>query len=419
MPIHRSLPRTRLECSIVMSLSTDIADQEPLRSLLRASHDLTADRLGTSVAEHARLLGAREAVVYLVDYGQHVLVPVPGEGVPPRDQLSVDGSSGGRVFRRVQTLRAPAPDGGTELWLPLLDGSERVGVLELVFDEEPPAGREEELRAFSALVAELSVTRNLYSDVFSRLRRRRPLSLAAEIQWELLPPLTFGSEHVVIAGMLEPAYEIGGDSFDYAVNGPTADLLVLDAVGHGLPAALLAGAALGAYRHARRAGRSLPEISAAMDAVIAENFRESRFATAVLARLDLPTGRLSWVAAGHPAPLVVRDGALVQPPACPSSLPLGLQARPAVECQLRLRPGDRVLLYTDGIVEARSPEGRFFGEERLADFVVRAEAAGDPPPETLRRLMVSVLDHQAGRLQDDASIVLVEWRTGREEQLGL
>jgi serine phosphatase RsbU (regulator of sigma subunit) len=154
-----------------------------------------------------------------------------------------------------------------------------------------------------------------------------------------------------------------------------------------------------------------------MDGVIAEQFPASQFATAVLARLDLDSGRLSWVNAGHPAPLVVRHNALLPPLSCRSSRPLGLQERPAVECQVQLRPGDRLLLYTDGIVEARSPDGEFFGEERLADFVVRAEAAGDPAPETLRRLMHSVMEHQSGRLQDDASIVLVEWRTGHENQL--
>jgi serine phosphatase RsbU (regulator of sigma subunit) len=394
----------------------DSPPPDPLRSLLRASHHLPADRLGTVVAEHARTFGAVETVMYVVDYSQTELVPLPGEGVPARKTASVDHSPAGEAYRRVEPTSEP---GAGRLWVPLLDGSERVGVLELVFPEAIPDDVAEEVKAFAALVAELSVTRHQYSDVFDRLRRTRPLDLAAEIQWELLPPLSFATDRVVISGVLEPAYRIGGDTFDYAVNGDEADVLVLDAVGHGLPAALLAAAALGAYRHARRNECSLPSISAAMDAMIADNFRESRFATGVLARLNLSTGELRWVNAGHPAPLVIRDGGLVPLPDCRSSLPLGVQSRGVEECRVQLRPGDRVLLYTDGIVEARSPAGEFFGEARLADFVVRAEESGDPPPETLRRLMRSVLEHQAGRLQDDASIVLVEWRSGWEQQLTL
>ena len=174
---------------------------------------------------------------------------------------------------------------------------------------------------------------------------------------------------------------------------------------------------MSAYRNGRREGLPLPEVAQLVDRVIAEQFPGSRFATAVLARLDLDSGELCWVNAGHPAPLIVRDKALVYPPPCRSSLPLGLQRAPAEECVVSLRPGDRVLLYTDGIVEARSPDGEFFGEERLADLVVRAEGAGEAPPEMLRTLMRSVMDHQDGQLQDDASIVVLEWRAGREEQL--
>ena len=81
--------------------------------------------------------------------------------------------------------------------------------------------------------------------------------------------------------------------------------------------------------------------------------------------------------------------------------------------------GDRLLLYTDGITEARSPAGEFFGEQRLADFVAAAVAAGDTAPETVRRLMRHVLTHQADQLQDDASIVVLEWVTGTERQLRL
>lgn len=364
------------------------------------------------------MLGAVEAVVYLADYEQQHLIAVQGAGAPPRQDIAVDGSVGGLAFRRVEPARSSVRAGGpATLWTPLLDGAERVGVLEVVFPGEVSDRAEEEVRSFASLVAELAVTRDAYSDVFTRLRRSRVMSLAAEIQWELLPPLTFGTERVVISGALEPSYEIGGDTFDYAVNGATVDLMVLDAVGHGLPAALLATAAIGAYRAGRRQEHSLPEMCELMDRVIADQFPGSQFATAVLARLDLDTGRLHWVNAGHPAPLVVRDSAVLPPHPCPSSRPLGLQEGPPRECAVQLRAGDRVLLYTDGIVEARSAEGEFFGEERLADFVVRAEGAGDPAPETLRRLMHSVMAHQAGRLQDDASIVLVEWRTGREDQL--
>jgi hypothetical protein len=127
---------------------------------------------------------------------------------------------------------------------------------------------------------------------------------------------------VVITGGLEPAYDIGGDSVDYAVNGAAADLLVLDAVGHGLPAAVLAGVAIRAYRHARRNAADLPEIAAEVNAAIAAQFGHSLFATALLARLDLDTGRLRWINAGHPEPLIVRGSAVVHPPHCPPTRPL-------------------------------------------------------------------------------------------------
>ncbi|PRY51065.1 serine phosphatase RsbU (regulator of sigma subunit) [Geodermatophilus tzadiensis] len=395
------------------------SEEDPLRALVRASHHLPADAVGAVVAAQARRLGVRDAVVYLADYAQHQLVPLPGDGVPAREALVIDGTVAGRAFRRVQPVQSPAADGPATLWLPLLDGAERIGVLEFVLTAEPTPRFEDDARSFASLVAELVVTRDAYSDVFARLRRRRELSLAAEVQWELLPPLTYASDRVVVTGALEPTYEIGGDTFDYAVNGSLVDLVVLDAVGHGLPAALLATAAVGAYRHARRTGHDLPDLATAIDAVVAGQFDGSRFATAAIARLDLDTGVLTWVNCGHPDPLVVRDGVLVRPPVCPPARPLGLLSGAPQPCRLQLRPGDRVLLYTDGVVEARSPEGAFFGEERLADLVVRAELAGDPPPETMRRLMGSVMDHQAGRLQDDASIVMVEWRTGREWQLRL
>jgi serine phosphatase RsbU (regulator of sigma subunit) len=391
---------------------------DALGSLLRASHLLAPDDLAATVAVQARRMGVRETVLYLADYEQATLLPLPGVGVPVRQELPIEGTMAGRAFRRVEVVHSTATD-THRLWVPLQDGIERLGVAELDLATEPSADLEDAIHAFVTLVAELIVTNAAYSDVFARLRRRKTLSLAAEMQWELLPPLTFGTERVVITGGLEPAYDIGGDSFDYAFNGSTADLLVMDSVGHGLPAAVLAGVAIGAYRHGRRNMLDLSEMAAEINAAIAGQFGASQFATAVLARLDVDTGRLRWINAGHPEPLILRGSSLVQLPHYPPSRPLGLQEGKPVGCETRLEPGDRLLLYTDGITEARSPEGEFFGERRLADFISAAVAAEEPAPEMVRGLMRRVLTHQADQLQDDASIVVLEWLTGDEQRLSL
>jgi serine phosphatase RsbU (regulator of sigma subunit) len=389
---------------------------EPLRRLLHASHLLAPSDLAATVADHARRMGVDETVIYLADYEQVTLLPLPGAGVPERQNLPIEGTLAGRAFRRFEVVSTTAGS-DHRLWMPLLDGVERLGVVELVLPEAPTDDQHDDLRAFVSLLAELTVVNDAYSDVFSRLRRRKSLSLAAEMQWELLPPMSFGTERVVIAGGLEPAYEIGGDSFDYAINGNLVDLLIIDSVGHGLPAAVLASIAISAYRHARRNLLDLPDIAVAIDDAIARQLGASQFATAVIARLDIGTGRLRWINAGHPQPLIVRGLSLVRPPPCPPSRPLGLQAGKPPCCETRLEPGDRLVLYTDGITEARSPAGEFFGDQRLADFISAEAAAGQPAPETVRRLMRHVLSHQADRLQDDASIVVLEWRTGSERRL--
>jgi len=385
---------------------------DPLRALLRASHLLAPDDLAATVAAHATAVGLREVVLYLVDYAQATLHPLPGAGVPERQQLPIEGTMAGRAFRRIDTVTSTAIEGTYRMWLPLLDGVERLGVVELGLAREPSDELMDDIQALVTLAAELLVANDPYSDTFSRLRRRKTLSLAAEMQWELLPPLTFATERVVIAGGLEPAYDIGGDSFDYAVSGSTADLAIFDSVGHGLPAAVLASVAVAAYRHARRNRADLPDIAAEINTTISGQFGASQFVTAVLARLDLDTGRLRWVNAGHPEPLVLRGMSLVQLPHRPPDRPLGLQEQPPSWHETRLEPGDRVLLHTDGITEARSADGEFFGEQRLADFVTAAAAAAEPAPETVRRLMRGMLAHQADQLQDDASLVVLGWLTG-------
>ena len=139
-----------------------------------------------------------------------------------------------------------------------------------------------------------------------------------------------------------------------------------------------------------------------------------------LAGLNTRTGLLSWVNRGHHPPLVIRRGRLVamleSTPSPPMGFRLGLSA--GIE-RYQLEPGDRLLLYTDGIIEAQSPEREVFGLERFIDFVIRREADGLSAPETLRRLIETILEHQHGRLQDDATVVTVEWHGEGERRLTL
>jgi serine phosphatase RsbU (regulator of sigma subunit) len=189
---------------------------------------------------------------------------------------------------------------------------------------------------------------------------------------------------------------------------------LFDAMGHGLVAATLAATAAAGYRHGRRAGHELPGLAAELDEMIDSQTGGERFVTAWLGRLHVPTGRLHYVNAGHPPALLLRDGRVVKELEAAPDLPLGLGTRVGEVGVEDLEPGDRVLAYTDGVVEARSTDHGFFGEARLVDFLEKEAASGHAGPEILRRLTLAVVEHQEGQLQDDSSMVLLEWRGGAE-----
>jgi serine phosphatase RsbU (regulator of sigma subunit) len=219
--------------------------------------------------------------------------------------------------------------------------------------------------------------------------------------------------------MLEPCYDNGGDALDYAVNGGILHVAVFDAMGHGLAAAGVAAFALSAYRHSRRRGCGLLETYAAMDDAVGRQFPDERFVTAVIAQLDVESGRLTWISAGHPPPLVIRNGRLARTLSAPPATPLGiaLDSVPPVVAEESLEPGDLLLLYTDGLTEARHLDGQMFTVAGLGEFIEREAAAGQVAPETLRRLRHAIIDRQPGQLSDDATAVLIEWRRGTEEHL--
>ncbi|NHC47051.1 PP2C family protein-serine/threonine phosphatase [Motilibacter aurantiacus] len=391
-----------------------------LQRLLESGRMATPDQVGPIVAAALEPVGARDVAVLLTDYSQRRLLPLPPAEPRPRE---IDASDAGEAFRLMRPCVRPL-QGRQRVCLPLLDGVERLGALELTLPDDVPldASRMLLLVSFASAVAELVTTKGQYGDSLARAARDRPMSLAAEVQWQALPPLTFATDGVVVAGSVEPSYQVGGDSFDYAADGRRVRFAVLDAMGHGLQASLLSTTAVAAYRNARRGPQpGLPDVVRHMDAAVREAFPGGQYVTAVVADLDLGSGRLDWVLAGHPAPLVLHHGRVERSLEVEPHPPLGLLHLDGAD-ELRvgttaLAPGDCVLAYTDGVVEGRDPDGRFFGVERLVAALTESAAAGLPVPETLRQVMLRVLAHQAGRVQDDATQLLVEWRSGRERQL--
>ena len=282
-------------------------------------------------------MGGRDITVYLQDYDQLTLVSLPGEGLVVGEPVPIEDSDVGRAFLSDDMVEQTVPD-GARLLVAMLDGTDRVGVLSFTKDTADEDDRRL-ARRFAGLLADVLVTKSMYTDRFFQARRRKPMSLAAEMQYALLPPLTMTTSQVALAGVLEPAYGVAGDSFDYALNDDNLHVAVFDAMGHGLDAAVMTTVAVAAYRHARRADVGLSDLYAGLDTAIAGQFDAEHFVTVLMARLDVTDGRFRWVNAGHPPPLLCRAGVPVRVLDSPSSLPAGFGGAHVRINEDQLQPG--------------------------------------------------------------------------------
>ncbi|GLZ27965.1 phosphatase [Lentzea sp. NBRC 105346] len=390
---------------------------EPLAALvtlLDGAELAPPDRLPVIAEAAGQALGLTVGI-HLIDYAQRCLYPLPATRLHTGNgkALDVDTTLAGRAFRQVQMLPADVP-GSPRLWVPLVDGAERLGVLEVGVastDDLYDPGLRTQCRWLASLLGHVVTAQSQYGDGIDRVRIRDRRTVNGELVWSLLPPQTAGVDNFVVTALLEPGQNVNGDAFDYALSETTADLIVVDAVGHDLHSGLIAATALAAYRSARHSGHRLYEQARTIDEAINQQFGGTAFASAVLVELDLATGRLRYVNAGHPHPLIMRSGKIVRPLAGGRRQPLGLGWTDLVIGEESLQPDDWLVLHTDGITEARDDTGDFFGDARLADFLRREAAAGHPPPETARRLVRAVLTHQHGVLQDDATVLLARWTT--------
>ncbi len=392
-----------------------------LTDMLEDSHLVAFEDIPSLIDRYKREAGFEDIGVYLADLQQSVLRRLCGHGEEDAqpEELKIDTTLAGRALQEVRMLRGgPEGDSPGQWWVPLLDGTERLGLLHMIPESEGD-DVEERMRHIASLVALIVVSKRSFSDCHARLVRSRPMNVAAEMQWNLMPPLTFATPSVTIGAVLEPAYEIGGDAFDYSTSGSHAHVGIFDAMGHDVSAGLTANLAIAACRNHRRQGMTLARNSEAIERVLIDEFgRGDRFVTAIIGDLDLHTGLFTWVNRGHHAPVLIRSGRWTSTLKCPPAHPMGLDlGLPVTLCREQLEPGDRILLYTDGITEMRSPDSGEFGLGRFVEFMIRQNAAGLPVPETLRRLIRTVMEYHDNRLHDDASVLLVEWHGTAHEQL--
>jgi serine phosphatase RsbU (regulator of sigma subunit) len=373
-----------------------------LQELDRAASDHFADQVFRVLAATFPL---RHAWIYLLDYGENLLHPLPTRTAPtpPAGSLDVRTSFGGRVLS--DRTDAVAQDGS--VWLPITQRGEPVGVIDIGLT------RAADVFALLEVAGGLSVSlgaaivgaRRRY-DLLESVRGASALTLEAAIQWSVLAPTVHEEPGLEVAARVIPATEHAGDAWDFSAHDTKLSFLLLDAVGHGLEAGLLSALAIGAYRWSRRRADDLVATAAIVDGVIAADRESPTFATAILGELERATGDVSWICAGHPPPLVVHDGSALQLEVEQPGKPLGLGGdRHAHRC--RLRPGDALLLYSDGVVEAKGRSGQRYADQRLRTSVERGFVGPSRLHVVVRDLLDDVTAYADGVLRDDATLFCV------------
>jgi len=333
--------------------------------------------------------------------------------------LPFHGGMAEQALRTQQVQVCPPGDGDTsprfaDYWrvlAPVTERGESIGVLELFLPEGPDKAVLSEIAELAHLLAFVVIANRRHTDLFEWGQRTRAFTLSAEIQQRLLPHArTCEAAAFTLAGWLEPAASIGGDTFDYSLARNVLHLSLTDAMGHGVGAALTASMCMGSLRGSRRAGSSLLEQANSTNTAMADysaKVDREDFVTGLLGRLELLTGHLSIVNAGHVSPFLMRDGK-ARVLNLPVDLPFGMFPNTTyTSTQLRLKPGDRVVLVTDGMLERNVAGVDVAG--------ALAQTRELHPREVVRALADSALAAAGQALQDDATLLCLDWHGGHAE----
>jgi serine phosphatase RsbU (regulator of sigma subunit) len=369
-----------------------------------------ADVLASALAE---AIDAREVSFLIADFSGRSLIRLGHaggkgtlrlQGNETAERVPLAGTPHGRALA-AQAVEVIAEDHGARLFAPVTSRGEAVGVLELALEDFPVEQTVADVALAAHFLAYVVIANRRYTDLFEWGQRSVPLSLAAEIQHRLLPgAFTCEAGQLTLAAWLQPAGEIGGDTFDFSLERDTLHLSMTDAMGHTMDAALLATVLVGALRNARRRGVELAEQARLANDALAEQAGEGQFVTGLLVRIDLATATARIVNAGHPPPLRLRAGQVgyVRLEADP---PFGLQPGRGYRVQaLPLEVGDRLIFVTDGMLE-RDPARMNIAAILTASIDMHAR-------EAVQHLTQAVLQASDGQLRDDATALCLDWHGG-------
>lgn len=358
---------------------------------------------GTAVTAVTTAYGANSVVLLLADYRLDYLVPVVSE----RPAFRMDNTPAGRAFALQEPLLRPE-NGAWDLHLPLAVRGDRIGVLTVSLSEEPDKEVRAELAVLAVTLSRAIKIADNGTDFFRRARRRNRLTLAAEIQWELLPGRSCVAQEYHLAGQLEPAYSICGDNFDWSAAHDHLNVSVTNGMGRGVEAALLTQLTVGALRNARRSGADLVDQAELANETIFNQCHGQRHVSTLLLRFALETGTVAAIDAGSPKLYRMRGG-VVEPITLEAQLPLGMFADTRyTEQELSIEPGDRLVIFSDGFHAAVSPRGESYETATLGAALRQTRLQN--PSGVVRTLTRGLLDHYEGiEIADDAVVLCLDW----------
>jgi serine phosphatase RsbU (regulator of sigma subunit) len=371
-----------------------------------------------SVHAVASLLGdmvdAREVSLLVTDFTGRAVVRLTSRervtgarshGVEQAETLSLPGTLYERVLRTQEADVRVLDDGGACMTVPVTDRGDALGLLELQLTRFPSPEEVSDIESAAHALAYVVIAARRHTDVFEWGQRSMTFALAAEIQRRLLPAsYTCEAGQFTLAGWLEPASSVGGDTFDYTLDRDSLQVSITDAVGHQVSAALLATLLVGSLRNGRRKGLTLGEQAQYANDALADNAPAGQFVTGQLMRVDLEAGTATIVNAGHPFPLRLRNGK-VEEVGLRIEPPFGVVPGKTFDVQeFSLEPGDRIVLLTDGMQERNAVN--------LDVAAALADSVELHPREVVHELGSAILRATGGDLQDDATMVCLDWYGG-------